>query len=496
MYSRSTQSHFENQQRSIASLSAAISALQIPQSASISEVSQADKDACISSFYLSDYTTKLIEVAKRAPGTCEWVLAHKNFQDWSESESSALLWLSGHPGCGKTVISSFLIESLRAQPDTTVIYFICDNKHEHFRTKECILRSLLHQLLRAHPEFLKYALPHFQTMKEVMATSAATLWTIFQDSIMDESLPQVFCILDALDECEDGSRQWLLKRLSTIFPSNTGTTASAITISPLKVLVTSRPWEDIEYGFQAASRIRLKTEEEKSINSDIHVFVEKQVRVLAKRRGYNDQQRAFVTESLVEKANGMFLWVSLVITDLEKTPPSHIGRRLNELPKTLFGFYQGILAKIDEFAIERIKSILQCVGTAFRPLSLEELAIACEIYQTHQISEVNMDDLLQCIKGDIGLCGPILTTRNEYVSLVHQSAKDFFLAERRQLERPPTYVDYHIKPMESHADLTALCLKYLTFDEFDIQPLPSTGNYERKRKAYSQPPRKISIPQI
>jgi len=487
MYSRSTQSHFEDQLRSTALISTGISTLQITQPVPIIETSLDEKDACIRSFYLSDYRTKLYEVAKRAPGTCEWVLAHENFQAWSESKSPTLLWLSGHPGCGKTVISSFLIESLRARPDSSVIYFICDNKHEHFRTKECILRSLLHQLIIAHPELLKYALPHFKTMKEAMATSAATLWTMFQDYIMDESFPTVYCILDALDECEDDSRQWLLERLSKIFPSDTERTAAAITMGPLKILVTSRPWEDIEYGFQAASRIRLKTEEEESINSDIHVFVKKKVRVLAERRRYTEQQRGFVTETLIDKANGMFLWVSLVIADLEKTPPSQIKQRLNELPKTLFGLYQGILEKVDEFAIARVKHILQWVTTAFRPLSLKELALACEIQELDGLRQVNMDDIVQCIKGDIGLCGPILTIRNEHVNLVHQSAKDFFLTEHRSFERSSTYVDYHINLTKSHADLTALCLKYLTFDEFDIKPLSFRDFYgENSKLAYKQ----------
>jgi Cdc6-like AAA superfamily ATPase len=198
-------------------LSKEVSNLHIEQSPFKLEASQKDKDDCIKAFYLADYSSKLDDVAARAPGTCEWVLDHRNFRTWVEMESPSLLWLSGHPGCGKTVISSFLIKSLRERPDTTVIYFICDNKHENFRTKECVLRSVLHQLLVIHPDLVKHALPYFKTMKDAVANSAATLWKIFEEVIQNGNFPAVFCILDALDECEDDSRKWLMQKLGRIF---------------------------------------------------------------------------------------------------------------------------------------------------------------------------------------------------------------------------------------------------------------------------------------
>jgi hypothetical protein len=273
-------------------------------------------------------------------------------------ESSALLWLSGHPGCGKTVISSFLIKSLRVRPNTTVIYFICDNKHEHFRTKECVLRAVLHQLLVIHPDLVKHALPYFKAMKDAVATSAATLWNIFEEVIQNENLPEIFCILDALDECEDDSREWLMQKLGRIFSSNNDKPATRVTTGRLKMLVTSRPWEDIEFGFLEASKIRLKTEEEDGIDHDIRTFIKEKVNALAKRRGYTAQEREIVTEALTSKANGMFLWVSLIIKDLEKTPGSKIQQRLETLPKTLFEVYVGILSKIEESAAARVKHIL------------------------------------------------------------------------------------------------------------------------------------------
>jgi hypothetical protein len=435
------------------------------------EAPQKDRDDCIKAFYLADYSSKLDDVAARAPGTCEWVLDHQSFRTWVEMESSALLWLSGHPGCGKTVISSFLIKSLRERPNTTVIYFICDNKHEHFRTKECVLRSVLHQLLVIHPDLVKHALPYFQTMKEAVATSAATLWNIFEEAIQNENLPEVFCVLDALDECEDDSREWLIKKFARIFSSNNDRPASRVITGRSKMLVTSRPWEDIEFGFLEASKIRLKTEEEDGIDHDIRTFVKEKANALAKRRGYTAQERGIVTEALTSKANGMFLWVSLIIKDLEKTPRGKIQQRLETLPKTLFEVYGGILSKIEESNAERVKHILTWIVTALRPLRLEELAVACELHTLDEAGQVIMDDFLESIRGDIRLCGPILTIREGFVELVHQSAKDFLLSNHQNFESSCASIDYRIKLMESHAELALLCLKYLSRDEFGNEPL-------------------------
>jgi ankyrin repeat protein len=430
---------------------------------------------CIRSLYLADYATKLDEIPAREPGTCEWALCHRNLREWADIGRSALLWLSGNPGCGKTVISSFLIESFRKSNDK-VVYFICDNKHADFRTKESILGSLLHQLLVSNPILVRHATAHYKYKKESIATSAATLWTIFEDILRGEDIATVYCILDALDECEDETRKWILRKLSRLFSVRPDGRAHGS--RHLKMVITSRPWEDIALGLSGASKIRLRTEDEANINHDIRLFVKKQVEPLAERRGYTTHQRETVIKTLVEKANGMFLWVSLIIDDLERTPICNIERRLQELPNTLHRLYEKILARVDLGAVERVKHILTWVVTAFRPLTVQELAIACELQQLHGLGHINIEDLVNYIKGDIGLCGPLLTIRTGYVNLVHQSAKDFLLQAQYRPGLYSSLSNYHINPAHSHAQLALLCIRYLSFDEFEISLLPINGLYK------------------
>lgn len=298
-------------------------------------------------------------------------------------------------------------------------------------------------------------------MKDSIATSSATMWTIFTNIIEDtqRSMP-IYFVLDALDECEDESREWILKKLGRLFTTSRTESESASTSSTLKVIVTSRPWEDIEFGFRGMTNIRLKTEVEDSIDDDLAIFIKSQVQTLAKRCRYTPEMQQLVTDVLLAKANGMFLWVSLIIKDLSRTPIRHIEQRLKDLPASLYELYDSLLAKVDLSATDRVRCILEWVVTAFRPLAVEELAIACEIASLDPANPPNMEDLVSSMKWDIGLCGPLLTIRYGVVHLVHQSAKDYLLNQHARLEHSKNAASFQINGTESHAKIAVLCLKY------------------------------------
>lgn len=46
-----------------------------------------------------------------AKGTCRWITSNKVYESWLHARSQ-LLWISGGPGKGKTMLSIFLIEEL------------------------------------------------------------------------------------------------------------------------------------------------------------------------------------------------------------------------------------------------------------------------------------------------------------------------------------------------------------------------------------------------
>jgi hypothetical protein len=65
----------------------------------------------------------------RIQGTCEWFVTHRIFSDWQVSRSSRLLWVSANPGCGKSVLAKYLIDSVLPTTEfrTTCYFFFKDS---------------------------------------------------------------------------------------------------------------------------------------------------------------------------------------------------------------------------------------------------------------------------------------------------------------------------------------------------------------------------------
>lgn len=61
----------------------------------------------------------------RIPGTCEWFIEHKLFRGWLETRSEAL-WVSADPGCGKSVLAKYLVDSVlpSKQPQNNVLFLL------------------------------------------------------------------------------------------------------------------------------------------------------------------------------------------------------------------------------------------------------------------------------------------------------------------------------------------------------------------------------------
>ncbi|CRK25942.1 hypothetical protein BN1708_014374, partial [Verticillium longisporum] len=94
---------------------------------------------------------------ERTPKTCEWIKGHELFKKWLTKKSDlSLLWISGGPGMGKTMLSVFLtfeLERLFAATENQVLYYFCSHDDAHGNSAAAILRGLICQLLHS-PEDL------------------------------------------------------------------------------------------------------------------------------------------------------------------------------------------------------------------------------------------------------------------------------------------------------------------------------------------------------
>ena len=427
---------------------------------------------CLQSLFLSNPQDDLaaIRSAKgdRVPGTCEWILTQNEYTTWVVEDGPQLLWLSGGPGIGKTMISSFLVEELahlaERSSQMTLAYYFCDDKVEDRRTATAILRGLLLQLLRQRPILFNHIQSHFDMSRDSLFTNFHALWRIFVCILQDSGAGEVFCLIDALDECEKETRQLFLTDFTKLFCSQ----QSQKTV--VKFIVTSRRESDIEESLSAVGpAVQNLQVDSGRVNHDLHRFINVRVDELSKMKGYKSALKDKIRCALTEKAGGTFLYVSLVLHDLKKTIiSSQVTQKLKELPSDLNRVYDRILGLIEADCKEIAELVLRWVAVARRPLLIDELAMAL-VLSTEKWENGTRppEELLDEMKDGFKCCEPLVyvDTVNHTVNLVHQSAKDYLLSTR--LQEKDGLSQYHIVLDRTNLLIFRTCWTYLSLKEFE-----------------------------
>ena len=181
---------------------------------------------------------------KRHPGTGTWFITGEVFANWKRN-SNSFLWLYGMPGCGKTVLSSTIIDDVschfRPDPTVAVIFFYFDFNDNGKQLHEKMLRSLITQLSAKsvdvpQPLELLFASCSYGTVQPISEAIMHTLREMLQQ------YTETYVILDAIDECKD--REKLLSCLGTMIGWN---------LSNFHLLVTARKEKEIEISLDPFS---------------------------------------------------------------------------------------------------------------------------------------------------------------------------------------------------------------------------------------------------
>ena len=162
---------------------------------------------------------KVIE--HRTPGTGQWLLDSAEFKQW-ENEPGRILFASGMPGAGKTMIAAIVVDHLSAGADPTA--GVACTFYNYSRAKEQSLRNilanLLEQLLRARTHLdndMKTLFTRFASrdLKAPEADRPDAPQLIDAISSVAQKSSRLCIIIDALDEYtdDDGTRERLLREL-------------------------------------------------------------------------------------------------------------------------------------------------------------------------------------------------------------------------------------------------------------------------------------------
>jgi hypothetical protein len=173
---------------------------------------------------------------QRQADTGLWLLESESFKRW-KTDPESWLWLYGIPGCGKTILSSTILEGLirhcRNDPESVVIYFYFDFNDVQKQNPELMLRSLITQLSQHSVNSLEHLSALFSPCGDGQRQpSLLELLTTIEHMI--QGFAHVYIVLDALDECTERSE--LLGVLESIVSWK---------FQNLHVLMTSRREQDI-----------------------------------------------------------------------------------------------------------------------------------------------------------------------------------------------------------------------------------------------------------
>ncbi|PKK51576.1 hypothetical protein CI102_3491 [Trichoderma harzianum] len=353
-----------------------------------------------------------------------WILEHSHFRQW-RNEQNRMLWIKGDPGTGKTMAICGLINELEPSmrlgnpsADTLLSYFFCQAIDVRLNNGAAMLRNLIYLLIIQRPSLIRHVREKYDHIGRALFEESDPwdhLSAIFINILRDLRGTTTYLIIDALDECTDLER--LIGLILGFLPE----------YSHVKWLVSSRETHIIKRflrsnDFQMGLSIDLK--ESVSAIDDIGTYIDERVSQL-KFLQDNHALQELIRHTLRQKSNGSFLWVSLVILQLQTIESGDVEAVTSAVITDLEGIYAQMLDQIHKLYERKYCLLVLAAATlAYRPLHLLELAVVSGL------PSVNTERVGEFVK----MCGSFLTLRDDHVYMIHASARDYLYQNYSSLQ--------------------------------------------------------------
>ncbi|KAI9777066.1 MAG: hypothetical protein M1839_009117 [Geoglossum umbratile] len=376
-------------------------------------------------------------------GTGEWLLGADAFKNWLDG-SERTLWCPGIPGAGKTVLASIIVDYLQqscGQGNSAATCVYCSYGEQQDQTPTNLVASILQQLIQREGHVSSELMGVYQhhTAKQTRPTINECS-KLLQAEVLGYS--RVFVVVDALDECTEGTRDSLLTELRGIHPT-------------ISLLVTSRHIPTIEREFGNVARLEIQAND-----GDIRLYLESRIKKegrLKRHVAADPALRDTVINTILARAKGMFLLAELHLDSLaSKQNRRAIRLALQNLPEGLDDTYDAVIQRIcsqHKDDAHLAKQVLSWVCYTFRPLTVQEIqqALAVEPGEAELDKEAVPDeDIL------ISVCAGIVAIDQEsnVIRLVHYTAQQYL--DRIRAKFLPN----------AGIEIAKVCLTYLSFDGF------------------------------
>lgn len=310
--------------------------------------------------------------------TFEWIFSNTrgNFVTWLRQESCTF-WVSGKAGSGKSTLMRYLAENFTTKQtlaewaDGTLVVA----KHFFWRpgtplqkSQEGLFRSILLQVLMKRPDLIplvcseRWLAPYSDSFlpwsRSQLVEAMVTLRSALEDTGRPAESEFKLCLfVDGLDEF-DGDHFELVKILSDFTKPNR-----------VKMCASSRPWLEFVDAFGSA---RWKIQLEDLTRRDMLIYVHDHLEAdgkFARLRARDAESALDLVTNVVNRAEGVFLWVYLVVRSLlrglrNEDSICDLKRRMEALPPDLGDFFERMLDEIEDVYRQRTARLFLSLSIA------------------------------------------------------------------------------------------------------------------------------------
>lgn len=334
----------------------------------------------------------------------------------------------------------------------------------------CCRRSHLVQI------FFQLALPVHSRYGKSITADLSRLWKLFVDCAITDNKRKIICIIDALDECEEDSRSQLISHLLA-FLDEQSTVAnsldrSTVPTTKLKFIITSRPYDDIEYEFAAfpsVNFVRFHGDDKASdiceeIDiEEIDIVIDDLVSDVARSFSDNDKKR--LADRLKQMNNRTHLWLYLTFDVIRKRPhkfgrPYDIDALLDMLP--------GQVANV------ALALVVAQQNEARHPFPRDASEVQSLLWPEGSFASTVTN-----------LCGLLLTVSDGYLMFIHQTAIDFLVRPVSPGDKKKRSWQGRFTKQKSQELMASVCIRYLILPGLDV-PTVSADRTPQVQHAHSQ----------
>jgi len=335
----------------------------------------------VSSLKFKEMPMRQIQIPETYADTFAWILDDYPLRPWLES-SGGTFWLDGKPGSGKSTMMKMLSGSARtrellklwAGPRRLVILsvFFWSSGYPMQRSQLGFLQSLCYQMLRRFPGKIRTLCPkrwqQAASSEDFDPWSKAEMVSILTSITAEQEQQARFCLfIDGLDECE-GEHYELVQLLAELGRSTS-----------VKMCVSSRPWNVFRKAFDHSPDRRLVLQDLTERDMDCYITDKLEANAQFLALTQTDPSAYLFPQEIRERAQGVFLWVFLVVRSLlrgltEDDDMVMLRERFRDIPDDLEACFKRMLNAVDKVYLRYMGQSLLLACTAETPLPLSSYA--------------------------------------------------------------------------------------------------------------------------